>query len=201
MDASPSCISAYCCVDEKRRQTLRNVTKLVKYVLAAVAVGGLYYLVTTAAKTVTDWASKITLHIVQFGKPSISSGTLRVPLLVRINNPSPLYAPIDSVSVKLFFLRNGMYVPFGSAPGTAPFELKPNGDTDITLNPAIDLKALNPFTGGLNVSNLLTQAQNLLTSSNPLIDIKAEVTITVKGYELVQEANSKIYLNQLLNAA
>lgn len=180
------------------------MSNLVKYTLAAVVVGGIVYLVTKGAQTVKDWTNKISIRIAQFGKPSVSSGTLRLPVVVRISNPSPLYAPIDGVAVKLFFLRSGMYVPFGSAPRSAPFELKPNGDTDVTLNPSIDLKALNPFTGGLNLSslsNLLSQAQNLITGSNPLIDIKVEATITVQGFDLVEETNSKIYLNQILNAA
>ena len=177
------------------------MSSLVKYTLIAVGIGGLVYLFKKGKATVTDWAERLNLRIVQFGKPTMSGANLSVPLKVRISNPSPLYAPIQSVSVRLFFLRNGMYTPFGASPATAPFELKPNDDTDITVQPVIDLSALNPFTGKLNLSNIFSQVNNLVSGNNPLIDVKAEVTINIEGFEVVEEATTKIYLNQLLNAA
>lgn len=178
------------------------MNSLVKYTLIAAGIGGILYLVKLGKDTVNQWSEKFNLRIVQFGKPTLSGGNLSVPLKVRISNPAPVGATIQSASVKLFYLRNGMYVPFGVAPPTAPFHLMGNGDTDIMVNPVIDLNALDPFTGGgFNLNNLFAQIKNLATGQNPLIDVKAEVAITIEGFEIVEETTSKIYLNQLINAA
>lgn len=178
------------------------MNKLVKYTLIAAGIGGILYLAKLGKDTFNQWAEKFNLRIVQFGKPTLTGGNLSIPLKVRISNPAPVGATIQSASVKLFYLRNGMYIPFGIAPPTPPFHLMANADTDITVNPVIDLNALDPFTGGgFNLNNLFTQVSNLIKGHNPLIDVKAEVAIDVEGFEIVEETTSKIYLNQLINAA
>lgn len=172
-----------------------------KIALIAGAIGLAIYLVKAGKQTITDWAEKITVKLHQFGKPVFQSNQLSIPLILRISNPSPLQAPIQSVAVRLFFLRNGMYQPFGYAPPTQPFYLNAQGTTDVAIQPVIDVAKLNPFTGSTSVSSLINNLNNLITGNNPLIDIKLEFTIMIEGYEVVQSATTKLYLNQLLNAA
>ena len=175
------------------------MNNLVKYTLIAAAIGGVVYLVKLGKDSAVAYAGKISFKIKEFGKPSIKSGQLTVPLVVRITNPTLLMAPIRSVAVKLFYLRNGIYTPFASAPPTAPFTIKSNESTDVSIFPTVDLqklKALLPT--GMDFSNILSTVNNLFTGANPIIDVKAEVTINIEGYETVQEATQKLYLTDFL---
>jgi len=175
------------------------VNSLVKYTLIAAAIGGVVYLVKMAKDEAIAYAGKIAFKIKEFGKPTLKNGQLTVPLVVRITNPTLLMAPIKSVGVKLFFLRNGIYHPFASAPATAPFTIKANESTDVNIFPTVDLEKLKTLLPtGLNFNNLLSTVNNLFTGTNPLIDVKAEVTINIEGYETVQEATQKLYITDFL---
>src|SRR5688572_6911842 len=107
-----------------------------KIAIGAGGVGLVYVVATKGKQLVSEWAGTISFNIIKF-----------FPLTIRINNPTPIYAPVQSVAIKIYYLKNGMYVPFASAPPTASFNITPNASTDVTLHPKIDLKALNPFTG------------------------------------------------------
>lgn len=152
-------------------------------IATAIGIGGILYFITSKGKQlVNQWAGKIKFTIVKF-----------FPLTVRITNPTPIYAPVDSVAIKAYYLRNGMYVQFASAPPTKPFNITPNASTDVTLHPKIDLKALNPFTGG-NIDKAIA----IIAGQNPLVDIKIELTITIGGMSFTEEAFTKIYLSELV---
>lgn len=155
-----------------------------KIAIGAGVAAVIYLAVTKGKQLISEWAGKITFTIVKF-----------FPLVVRINNPTPLYAPIDSVSLKAYYLKNGMYVPFATAPPTKPFKITPNASTDVTVHPKIDLKALNPFTSG---GNAFDQVINMIDNKNPIIDIKVELTIAIAGASFIEEAKTKIYLSDLL---
>ena len=153
-----------------------------KIAIGAGAVGLVYLLATKGKQLISEWAGKISFSIVKF-----------FPLTVRINNPTPIYAPIQSVSLKIYYLKNGMYVPFASAPPTKPFNITPQASTDVALHPTIDTKALNVFTGN-SVENIL----KIIANQNPVVDVKAELTITIAGISFVEESKSKLYLSELL---
>lgn len=153
-----------------------------KIAIGAGVIGAIYLVATKGKQLISEWAGKINFTIVKF-----------FPLVVRINNPTPIYAPVQSVTLKAYYLKNGMYVPFASAPPTKPFNITPNSSTDVTVHPTLDLKALNPFTGGS-----VESAINIIANQNPLIDIKVELTINIAGASFVEEAKTKIYLSDLL---
>lgn len=166
-----------------------------KKLLLVAGLTALTVVLVKGATTAKKWAGQITIKIVEFFQPTIKNGLLIVPVKVRVINPSPLFAPVQSASVKLFYLRNGMFVPFAQAPPTPGFDINPNQSTDVTLFPEINVKALGSAFGGSNtVSNWLA----VLSNQNPLIDIKLEVTITIAGISFTEEEFKQVYLKQLV---
>src|SRR5688572_11937055 len=105
--------------------THHRMNTAMKIATALGLVSAIYFIATKGKELVSEWAGKINFTIVKI-----------YPLTIRINNPSPIYAPIDSVSIKIFYLKNNMYVPFASAPPTKSFNITPNSSTDITLHPS-----------------------------------------------------------------
>lgn len=163
----------------------------VKIALYAVGIGILYYAITTAQKTLSDWAGKLTYKIVKIGAPVINAGKASLPIAVGIFNPTPFTAPIDDVKITLSLLRNGMYVPFGKA-SSGVVSLEP-GSIEKTLYAVIDLQQIIAYAKTLNVATLLT---------SPGTDIKTDVIVTIKGIDLpAQSFTQKIYLTDLVKNA
>lgn len=153
-----------------------------KVAIGAGIVGLLVWATRKGASTLSQWAGQISVNIVKF-----------FPLVVRIKNPSPIYAPVDSVSLKAYFLNKGMYVPFATAPKTSSFKIVPDGSTDVTIYPTIDTNAIK----GLVLSTG-KNALDVIAGKDALLNVKIELTITIAGISFIEEANTKVYLNDLL---
>lgn len=170
----------------------------VKIALYAAGIGILYWAITTAQKTLSDWAGKLTYKILSIGTPVINQGKASLPIKVVIFNPTPFTAPIDNVKISLSLLRNGMYVPFGKA-SSGVVNLEP-GNIEKTLYAVIDLAQV--IGRQSTVDSRLTTVLNVLSNTQSLADIKTEVTVTIKGVDLpAQSFNQKIYLTDLLRNA
>lgn len=167
----------------------------VKIALYASGIGALYWLITQAQSKLNEWSNKISFKIISFGVPELRMGTLSVPLLVRITNLTPVSIPITDFALTLSILKKGQYQAVGRTDNTGPFTINP-GDQNITLYPRLDIAKLNP-----EGSNLLTAAVNILSNKNPLLDLKIDAEINVKGLIVTESQTQQIYLNKLLNAA
>lgn len=158
--------------------------------------GAAVYFVTQATKKASEWVNKITLSVVDVGIPSVTGGQLRLPLTVRIKNDSPLMAPIQNVKVFLSVLRNGSYVPLGTA-NTGAFTLT-SGTINQTVQSVIDVSKLNPLSAGGDKLATLTQ---VISNQNAALDVKAEVTVTIEGIDLPKQTQvTQLYLKQILAA-
>lgn len=162
-------------------------------VLIVTGLGAAAFVLLKGAQKAKAWAGQITVQLIDFFQPSIKDNVFTLPVKLRINNPSPLFAPIQSASLKMFYLKNGMYVPFGQAPPTQGFNINPNESTDVTLFPQINLSAFNPFSGSNTLNNLLS----VLSNQNPLLDVKLELTVTITGIPITQDIFKQVYLKQL----
>lgn len=169
---------------------------LLKYALYATGLGLVIYFAHKASQKASEWVNKITFKIVDFQLPTYAAGKFTVPLLVRITNASPLMAPIQNVLIKLSALRNSNFIEFGQV-NSGPFTLYP-GTFNQSFLPVLDVGKLNPFSPN---GNLLTNITQVLSNTNPLVDIKIDTTVIIEGVALpTQTERKQLYLKQLLAA-
>lgn len=167
-----------------------------KIALTLTGIGLLYLAITKAKETASEWANKINFKIVSVGKPSLSpKGQLSLPLQIRITNVAPISVPLDNAKVKLFLLRNGIYMPLGETDPTGPVTINASGDTTVVLYPHIDINKLKPVIGG----NVAAAIASLVNNTSALLDLKAESEITIQGYVIAQSTSTKVYLKDILN--
>lgn len=163
-----------------------------KFAVAAVILGGLAFIVNATTQKLSQWASKITYKIISIGSPIISAGKATLPLRVSISSPSILYVPIQDIKASIFYLKNGMWVPFARA-NSGAFELT-QGTIEKTIYPVLDLSKLT----GLVNQNIAT-VLNFLTQKSELLTIKCDVVINIQGVDLpTQSFQQKIFLTDLL---
>jgi len=162
----------------------------VKVGLFAAVATGIGLLLYKGTQTATEWANKLSVSFTSVAKPAFKLGLLTLPVNVQINNPTPLFAPIDSVKIRL--LRSGL--PFGETQPSAPFQIESNTVTPLTLYPTITLKNILPQ------GNILAQVTNVLSNQNPVVDFVTEITVRIQGYDIVINRPTKLYLTDLLNA-
>lgn len=158
--------------------------------------GGVAALVAFAvmgAKKASAWAGQISVQLIDFFAPNISNGVFTLPVKLRINNPSPLFAPIQTASARMYMVQNNQYVQFGQAPPTPGFNINPHESTDVTLFPQINLAALNLFSGNNTWMNLLT----VLANQNPLVQVRIDVSFTIAGITHTEQVFKEVYLKQL----
>lgn len=173
------------------------MNKIVKLGLVAASLLGVGYLITTGKETVSQWANQITFKILSFGKPTFYQGNITLPIQVLVTSPAPLSIPLSDFKINLYSLTKGEYLPIGATAPTGAINIQP-GENKIMLYPNVDVGKLNPLA---NSNTVIQNVFALVQNSNPLLDIKAEALISIKGFQLPPQAvTQKFYFSDLLNA-
>jgi hypothetical protein len=171
------------------------VSNIFKVTIGAVIIGSLIYLFKEGSDKASQWASQVSVKITGYGKPTFYNGQLALPVQLQIFNPSPLDIPITDFKINLFVSQQGQYNPLGYTLPTGNITLRP-GANNVTLYPSVDITKLNPLANGTSLQTLIALVQN----TNPLLDVKADALINIKGFSITQTFTQKIYFDDLVNA-
>jgi hypothetical protein len=116
------------------------------------------------------------VRVLAFGKPSIKSGVLSLPIQIAINNSNAFSIPVDNLTTDIFLqTKSGEFLKVGSTRPTGQFKIN-TGETDLIVQPQINFSAFG---------NSVFNALNTLLNSNPVV--KAITTAKVKGIDVVDE--------------
>jgi len=141
------------------------VNKVAKWGVGLGIVGLLGYAISQGAKKLGN----VSYSIKGFGLPTLAGTTVTVPIIIHFNNPSPVAVTITRLQIWLSFLQGNNWVQAGTLDQSNL--VLPSGESDITVKPVADLKAL--------FSNVLSTITTALI--NKAVKIKADVTITMAG--------------------
>lgn len=104
-----------------------------------------------------------------FGLPTLAGTEVTLPVIIHFSNPSPVSVTISRIQIMMSYLQGANWIQAGSL-DESNFTLQ-SGDSDVTVYPKLDLKAL--------FSNIISTLTTALF--NKAIKIKADVTITMAG--------------------
>lgn len=162
----------------------------VKFAAAAAIIGVLVFF----ARSINQWAKKITIAFQSIGIPAFRNGRMALPVTLKVSNLTPLSIPINNIQAALFIMRNGAWHLLGQTENTGPVNINP-GDNPLTIYPAIDLAMLTPQ--NVTVLTLL----NTLANYNPIATVRIVAKVNVQGYEFEETTDHKIMYNQLYQNA
>lgn len=150
----------------------------VKLGLGAAVLGLLFWL-GKASTDVYQAVKGLTFRIVDFGVPKISNYVLSVPLRLEASNPTTTPLQADNVSISLFMLQKGTYIPVGGA--NVPNVVVTPGKSQRDFVANVDLRALT--------KNFLDTLDTIFATNT--ISLKADVLVTSNGVTLPPQTITK----------
>jgi len=157
---------------------MHSLRQSMKNLLVIGAFGLIIGLGAWAYRTGQKLANDFSFKALGFGKPSISKGYLTVPVLVELNNPTPLAVNLDALLIDLYLQKGNDWVKAATVNQALQ---APAGISQQALFPIINLKQI--FGGDL-LNTLQTLQQSL---SNRSVTIKAEITGRYAGITIPKQ--------------
>lgn len=142
-------------------------------------VGGIVALLVWGSEQAKKMLGAFSFDVVGYGKPSLRSMFLTVPLQIKFKNPTPVPINIDRLIGDVYLEKNGQFVP--AAKVDTPVSMPP-GTTTQWIMPEANLQ--NIFGG--NLLNTLTAAQQIMQTKK--FKIRSDVTVYYKGIALPMQS-------------
>lgn len=155
-------------------------------------IGALLVATTIVATTiikVKNFTDALSISLQNFQKPSFNQGIASFPLSVVFTNPTALTMPVKNLLISLYTLKIGtnQWVLAGESNYTQSFNIIP-GTSSITVNPQLQLKALNPIDGD-SIEDKFNQLVQVITSG---VTYKVVIQSRINGVRIKKETEFNV---------